>query len=144
MTPFPIPKQSVNVSPLCSEHASKYTLEEGLNSIFKQALKFVCQNWSEGHVFSWKLVLPIFIMISKKLKLSLRILLRSGTVEPKRALSCPILQHGGLYQKLKGGIQEIFFFLMFPLHSRLLQTSHKTYPLQASVCFSLKRNRMSI
>lgn len=42
MTPFLIPKQSVNVSPLCSEPASKYSLEEGLKSIFKQAFEFVC------------------------------------------------------------------------------------------------------
>ena len=151
MTPFPIPKQSVNVSPLCSEHASKYTLEEGLNSIFKQALKFVCQNWSEGHVFSWKLVLQIFIMISKwfmKIPEAKAVSQDSSQIRDCRTKACPLLPNTAawwaIFETQWWNSGDFFFFLMFPLHSRLLQTSHKTYPLQASVYLSLKRNRMSI
>lgn len=153
MTPFPIPKQSVNVSPLCSEHASKYTLEEGLNSIFKQALEFVCQNWSEGHAFSWKLVLQIFIMISKwfmKILEAKAVSQDSSQIRDCRTKACPLLPNTAAWWailEIQGWNSGDFFFFFFDVPAPL-QTftdfTQVTYPLQVSVCSSLKRNRMSI
>lgn len=132
MTPFLIPKQSVNVSPLCSEPASKYSLEEGLKSIFKQAFEFVCQNWSEGHVFFWKLVLQSFIMISKwfmKIPEAKAVSQDSSQFRDYRIKACPLLPNTAAWWAIletQGWNLGDCFFFMFPLHSRLLQTSHRS------------------
>lgn len=148
MTLFLIPTVSKCFTS-CSEPASGQFLEEGLNPYSSKPLNLYVRigvkgmhfpevgfswasSWSQSG--SWRLCEAKAVSQDSS---------QFRIIETK-ALSCPVLQHGGLYWKLKGGIKETFFF-MFPTPLLdFLQTSHRSLIHFRPQCVHHLKEQMSI